>query len=622
MEHDIGLSHIVGRLGVRGRLFGLAIGLTVLGALCVLVATSGLIGEKGKVGSVSTAFHEFRMERDAYEGWLTADDQMNMYAALEVLADPSQKALAATTWGQVVQGHAQAVSDLQWLIAHATDPKVRTAARTTLADAGSYYAYTLQMHAAVAAGNPRLAVRLVTVNNAPASNRTQADFDRMGQVLTTTAARINSQAKSSATSAVNLVVVAAVVSILLAMVVTFLLARSIIRPLNAMTGAAESIAAGDLTVVVDARGQDEIGRLAHAFQRTVTYLQAMAGAAEQIADGDLTVEVAPQSERDVLGNAFSRMRVKLAAAIENIARSSSTVGLASVEMAQSSQQAGMAVGEIAQSVGSVAEGAESQVRLLEQARAATANVAAVSQASAVDANETAAAARQARDVAGEGAAAVRRASDAMLAVHESSGQITEQMRQLGSMSDQIGGIVDTISAIAQQTNLLALNAAIEAARAGEQGRGFAVVAEEVRKLAEESQTAAGSISHLIGQIQAGTRSAVDVVATGARQTEDGVAIVEQAREAFERIDQSVHEMDERAQRITAAVAEIVASGTEMQESIDQVLNVAEQSSASAEQVSATTEQTSASAQQIAASATELASTAEGLQQVVGQFKLV
>ena len=68
------------------------------------------------------------------------------------------------------------------------------------------------------------------------------------------------------------------------------------------------------------------------------------------------------------------------------------------------------------------------------------------------------------------------------------------MEGLATKSAQIGGIVTTITGLAEQTNLLALNAAIEAARAGEQGKGFAVVAEEVRKLAEESQTAAGQIS--------------------------------------------------------------------------------------------------------------------------------
>jgi len=616
-----GLRRILSRLGVRGRLFAMAIALVGLGAVCVVVATSGLIGQKGKVHQVDSTFKTFRAERDAYEGWLTADDQMNMYAALAVLKDPSQRQLANVTWGQVVQGHAQAIAALRWLIAHASDPAVRSSAQSTLSDLDQYYGFTLRMHAAVLKGNPRLAVRLVTVNNAPSSNKTQADFDAMGKALAAAAARINSQADAAASSSEQLVIIVALITIVLSVLITLWLARSITRPLGEITAAAERIAEGDLDVSVHADGEDEIGRLATAFGNSVAYLGEMAGAADRIADGDLAATVTPRSPRDVLGQAFARMREKLSTTIENIARSSESVGAASTEMAQSSHQAGMAVGEIANAVGSVAAGAESQVRSLEQAREVTAQVAAASEASAADADETANAARQARSVAEEGAAAVRRASEAMQAVHASSTEITERMRDLGSMSEQIGGIVDTITQIAEQTNLLALNAAIEAARAGEQGKGFAVVAEEVRKLAEESQTAAGSIADLIAEIQTGTTKAIDVVSTGVQQTEDGVHIVEQARDAFERIDSSVQDMDERVQRIATAIGEIVSAGTQMQQSIEQVLNVAEQSSASAEEVSATTEETSASAQQIAASAGDLAHTAESLQGVVRQFKL-
>ena len=132
-------------------------------------------------------------------------------------------------------------------------------------------------------------------------------------------------------------------------------------------------------------------------------------------------------------------------------------------MATTSEEAGRAVGEIASAVGEVAQGAERQVRAVEQAKVATEEVASASGVSAQNAQETAEAAVTAGHVAEQGAQAVAKASDAMGAVRDNSVHATAAIRELGAKSEQIEGIVATITGIAEQTNLLALNAAIEAA---------------------------------------------------------------------------------------------------------------------------------------------------------------
>ncbi|MCW2974880.1 MAG: methyl-accepting chemotaxis sensory transducer, partial [Actinomycetia bacterium] len=398
------------------------------------------------------------------------------------------------------------------------------------------------------------------------------------------------QSRSQVSSAQLLMGLFSVLALLAAAAVVFFITRSIVRGVHAlsdrltsladncvtdMSAALEATAEGDLTVEVvpvttpiETSATDEIGRLSQTFNEVLAKTQSSVAS-------------------------YNSMRARLSETITEVSRGSTSVASASQQMASTSEEAGRAVGEIANAIGDVAQGAERQVQMVSDARAST--------------DKSVGVAGEAQTAAEEGLLAADKASETMQAVRDASGAVEQAITNLSERSEQIGGIVGTITGIAGQTNLLALNAAIEAARAGEQGRGFAVVAEEVRKLAEESQEAAASISSLIEEIQTETQNAVAVVADGARRSDEGVAVVELVRNAFERIDVSVRDVTGRIRGIS--------------ESMDEVAAVAEGSSASTEQLSASTEETSASTQEIAASAQELAQTAEGLETLVGRFKV-
>jgi methyl-accepting chemotaxis protein len=363
-----------------------------------------------------------------------------------------------------------------------------------------------------------------------------------------------------------------------------------------------------------------------------------------IAEGNLTRELAVTTDpiargsRDEIGDLeeaveairadmatsierYNAMRVQTASMLRDIASGSEVVAQASARMATTSEQASSAVSEIAQAAGDVAHGAEQQVRGVESVRAATEQVIEATRDGAAAARDTADTASRAGAVTQEGLSAVLEATVAMASLRESSGQISEVMEQLAGMSKSIGGITDTITGIADQTNLLALNAAIEAARAGEHGRGFAVVAEQVRKLAEESQQAAGRISEIVEEIRQATGRAAELAVAGAERSDASDATVKRAEESFQLIGESVDAVNDRVAHIAEVVARIASDTERIGQDMGEIGAVAEQSSSSAEQVSATTQETSASTQDIVASARELSETAMALEQLVARFEL-
>ena len=92
-----------------------------------------------------------------------------------------------------------------------------------------------------------------------------------------------------------------------AAVLSYIIAHSIIRPLNEMAAASRKLSTGDMNVSVEAGSNDEVGALANAFKEMLSYLKGMADTMDAIKKGDPRVRVTPASERDMLGNAFKDM---------------------------------------------------------------------------------------------------------------------------------------------------------------------------------------------------------------------------------------------------------------------------------------------------------------------------
>lgn len=331
-------------------------------------------------------------------------------------------------------------------------------------------------------------------------------------------------ARYSAVRVASLLALAAVVAVGIAG--TWLLHRSITRPLNGFMAFVDRVGQGDLTQKTANTGRDEVGRLGQ-------YLNDMVGG---------LAEAARQS-RDATAR-LNSATAELQASAKQQASSTS-------EQSAAIQQITSTLGEVAQSGGQISERAKA----------------------------VATAAEATSSISKSGLEAVADTSRAMSAIGDQAEAVAGNIVALTEKAQSIGEIIAGVNDIAERSDLLALNAAIEAAAAGEDGRSFAVIADEMKSLATQAKESTRQVRELLGDIQQGISASV-------MQTEEAVKRAATGQQKTAETESTIRSLVESVEESVATFQQIVAATNQQQIGIEQVASSVQNIREASEQMAA------------------------------------
>lgn len=292
-------------------------------------------------------------------------------------------------------------------------------------------------------------------------------------------------------------------------------------------------------------------------------------------EGDLTREL-PVLSNDEMGEMakhFNKFIGKLNEIISIVKEGSQNVASASTELASTTEELTTTFQDQAGQVTSVA-GATEEISVTSQEVMNSLNAA----------NEQT---RNAEKLTNEGKSQLTSSVTEVMAIRDKVQTLGVTIDNLANSSSEIGNIINVINDIADQTNLLALNAAIEAARAGEHGRGFAVVADEVRKLAERTQSATKEIENIISSLQNETKTATTDMEEANKKVVAGAEAIEHTQRVFEDIVNAVESINGTNRTINTSIQEQVTAISNINENAQVISTGIDESSNALEQVTAT-----------------------------------
>ena len=355
----------------------------------------------------------------------------------------------------------------------------------------------------------------------------------------------------------------AIVGLLVVSLFGIYVMRDVTVTLGEVVTVANHIAAGDLSVRVEARSRrDELGMVGRSFEQMVASFKDMVSAAERIAAGDLAVTVTPRSDRDALGHALSNMAGRLSGLLSDVHRSGIQVNTSVNEIAASAREQEATATEVAAATTEIA--------------ATSREIAATSQELVRTMGEVFTAAEESAALAGQGQAGLNRMETTMRQVMEASSSINNKLAVLNEKAGNINHVVTTITKVADQTNLLSLNAAIEAEKAGEYGRGFAVVATEIRRLADQTAVATYDIDRMVKEIQSAVAAGVMGMDKFSDEVRRGMHEIEVVSGQLTQIIQQVQALAPRCEVVSEGMQAQATGAGQITDALAQLSDAAQQ----------------------------------------------